>query len=111
ELGAGVGDQPAFGEALELTAEDLPGRGDDRPTVGPLQVAHDQDGSLVPWDRPNRVEVGLHLEVAVAGSPRRHLVALDRVHVDVDGEQVVAALGAVMSDLVKEMARGQALAL
>ena len=52
--------------------------------------------ALVPRDRPQRVEVGLHLEVAVAALPRRHLVAVDGLHVDVDGEQVVAALGAVL---------------
>ena len=34
-------------------------------------------------------------EVAVAALPARHRVAVDGVHVDVDGEQVVAALGAV----------------
>ncbi len=60
---------------------------------------------------PQRVEVGLHLEVAVAALPRGHRVAVDGVHLDVDGEQVVARLGAVLDDLVEEVARGQALAL
>ena len=45
-----------------------------------------------------RVEVGLEHEVAVAALPARHRVAVDGVHVDVDGEQVVAALGAVADD-------------
>ena len=58
-----------------------------------------------------RVEVGLHLEVAVAALPRRHRVAADGVHLDVDGEQVVAGLGAVLGDLVEEVRRGQPLAL
>ena len=53
----------------------------------------------------------MHLEVAVAPLPRGHLVAVDRVHVDVDREQVVAALGAVVDDVVEEVPRGQALAL
>ena len=43
-------------------------------------------------DEPQRVEVGLHLEVAVAALPRGHRVAVDGVHLDVDGEQVVARL-------------------
>jgi hypothetical protein len=44
----------------------------------------------------------LEHEVAVAALPRRHVVALDRVHVDVDGEQVVARLGAVLGHLSRK---------
>jgi hypothetical protein len=65
----------------------------------------------VPRHEPQRLEVRLHLEVAVAALPRGHLVAADRVHLDVDGEQVVAGLGAVLGDHVEEVARGQPLAL
>ena len=43
-----------------------------------------------------RGQVGRHDEVAVAALPRRDRVAVDGVHLDVDGEQVVAALGAVL---------------
>jgi hypothetical protein len=65
----------------------------------------------VPRDRAQGVEVGLHLEVAVAARPRRHRVALDGVHVHVHGEEVVAALRAVLGHHLEEMRRGQALAL
>ena len=58
-----------------------------------------------------RVEVGHHLEVAVAALPRRHLVAVDGLHVHVHGQQVVAALGAVLEHVVHEVRGGQALAL
>jgi hypothetical protein len=65
----------------------------------------------VPGDRSQGRHVGGKLEVAVAAGPRRHRVALHRVHVHVDREQVVAALGAVLGHLVEEVARGQSLAL
>ena len=57
----------------------------------------------VPGHRPQRRQVRLHHEVAVAARPRRHRVAVDGVHVDVDGEQVVAALGGVLEDDVEEV--------
>ena len=60
----------------------------------------------VPRDPAQGGEVGAHDEVAVAALPGRHRVAVDGVHVDVDGEQVVAALGAVRQDLVEEERRG-----
>jgi hypothetical protein len=42
------------------------------------------------------------LEVAVAALPRADGVAVHGVHVDVDGQQVVAALGAVLEHGVEE---------
>src|SRR3712207_9203387 len=53
----------------------------------------------------------LEHEVAVAALPGRDLVALDGVHVDVDGQQVVAGLGAVLEDLRQEVRGVQPLAL
>ena len=87
------------------------GEADHVAAVVPLEVGHQQHGALVPRDRAQRVEVGLQLEVAVAALPGRHRVAVDGVHVDVDGQQVVAALGAVLGDLVQEVRGGQPLAL
>ena len=52
-----------------------------------------------------RGEVRRHHHVAVAGLPARHRVPVDGVHVDVDGQQVVAALGAVRDDVVDEQPR------
>ena len=71
--------------------------------VVPLDVRHQLHRGLVPRHRPQRVEVGLHREVAVAARPRRHLVALHRLHVHVHGEEVVAALGAVLGHVVQEV--------
>jgi hypothetical protein len=58
-----------------------------------------------------RLEVRDHHEVAVAALPGRHVVAVDGVHVHVDGEQVVASLGVVLHDFVEEMPRRQSLPL
>ena len=103
--------QPRSCEPRELAAQDLARGGDHVRVVVPGEVGHAHRRGLVPGDHPQRVEVGLEREVAVAGVPRRHRVALDRVHVDVDGEQVVAALGAVLGDLLEEVVRHQPLAL
>jgi hypothetical protein len=77
----------------------------------PFEVGHHERGRLLPRHKPERVEVGPHREVAVAARPRRHLVAVDRVHVDVDREQVVAALGALLGDDVEEVPGREPLAL
>jgi hypothetical protein len=84
---------------------------DDRSAVAPVQVGHAQRRAGVPRDHAQRVEVRLHLEVAVATLPRGHRVAGDRVHLDVDGEQVVARLGAVGDDVLDEVVRVEPLAL
>ena len=62
-------------------------------------------------EQPQRRPVGHELHVAVAALPRRDGVAPDGVHVDVDREQVVAALGAVLERDVEEVAPVQPLAL
>ena len=111
QLGRADGLHAALLEALELRAQDLARGGDHRAAVRPLQVGHAQRGPWVPRDPPQGLEVGLELEVAVAALPRRHRVAVHRIHLDVDGEQVVARLGAVAEHLFEEMARRQALAL
>jgi len=65
----------------------------------------------VPGDAAQRAEVGRHREVAVAARPGGHLVPVDGVHLDIDGEQVVAALGAVLHHLVEEVPGVEPLAL
>ena len=111
ELGGGQRAPAALGEPVELGLEDLARRGDDRRAVVPVQVGHAHRRAGRPAHRPQRAEVGLHLEVAVAGLPRGHRVAVDRVHLDVDGEQVVAGLGAVLDHVLHEVRADQPLAL
>ena len=99
QLGAGDGDVAEVGGALHLLGEDRPRRLYDGLVVGPDQVAlHHRGGREVRKD-PEGVEVEHELHVAVAAVPRGDRVTLHGVHVDVDTEQVVAALGAVAEHL------------
>ena len=104
ELGAGLRAPAALGQPVELARAGSGAARRPRRCRPPTQVRHQERGARVPRDRAQRVEVRLHLEVAVAARPRRHRVAVDGVHVHVDGQQVVAALGAVLGDVVEEVA-------
>ncbi len=111
QLGARQGHQPALGEPVHLPLEYLARRGDHRRAVEPGQVRDHQRRAGVPGDPAQRGQIRLHDEVAVAARPGRHLVAVDRVHVRVDRQQVVAPLGVVLHHLGQEELSGQALAL
>ena len=65
----------------------------------------------MPGNDPQGVEIGSEREVAVAALPRREVVAGDRVHLDVDAEEVGARLGSVVEDVFEEVDRAAALAL
>ncbi len=71
ELGAREGLQPSVFEAAKLAAQDLPRRSDDLGAVLPLDIGEQHHGALVPRDGPQRVQVGLHHEVAVAARPTK----------------------------------------
>ena len=111
ELGAGQRDHPALGDPVQLGLEDRARRLGDRCVVEPDQVALHQHAARQVGQQPDRVVVGHELHVAVALLPRGDGVAVDGVHVDVDREQVVAALGAGLQRDVQEVLRVQALAL
>ena len=111
ELGARVGAPAALGQARELPAQDLARGGDHVRAVEPGDVGQAHHRALLPGHGAQRVEVWLEQHVAVAALPRGHRVALDRAHVDVDRQQVVAALRPVLGHLVEEVRRRQALAL
>jgi hypothetical protein len=64
-------------------------------------VAQHQRGPSSHGDAAQRRKVGLHDEVAVALLPAGGLVARHRLHVDVVGEQVVAAVRLVMGASTK----------
>src|SRR5690606_40527725 len=55
-------------------------------------------GAVDPRGDPQRRQVGPAPEVAVAALPGGVLEALEHVHVDVDGQQVVAGLDALRSE-------------
>ena len=111
ELGARERLEPAVGEPLELRPQDLPRRCHDGRAVAPRQIGEAERRALVPGHEPQRAQVGLHLEVAIAALPRGHRVAVDRVHLDIDGQQVVAGLRTVLEHGVEEMRRGEPFAL
>ncbi len=73
-----------------------------------LHVAEHQRGLLEPGTCAQRREVGLHDEVAIALRPARRLVAGHRLHVDVVGQQVVAAMRLVMRAIRRNTAPGSA---
>ena len=66
-------------------------------------VAEHQRGAFEPGHAPQRREVGLHDEVAIALVPARRRVARHRLHVDVVGEQVVAAVRLLMRAVEEEL--------
>jgi len=110
QLGAGTRAPAALREPGELAAKDLARGREHVRAVVPDHVGDAHRGSLLPGHAAQRVEVRAHHKVAVTALPGRHREALDGRHVNVDREQVVAALGAVLGDLVDEVAGDQALA-
>ena len=110
QLGTDVGHQALLGEPVDLVVQDAARRRGDRAAVGPGQVGHHQRGARQPRDEPQRGEVGRHHHVAVTGLPARHRVPVDGVHVDIDGQQVVAAFGTVGGDILDEQPRRHPLA-
>ena len=113
QLGAGERHQALLGGPRGLRPQDLPRALGHRGVlvVEPGQVAHHHRGAGQPRHRVHRVQVEDELHVAVAALPRADGVAVDGVHVDVDGEQVVAPLGAVLEHRVEEELRMDPLAL
>ena len=92
-----------LGGALVLRDQDLARRGDDRAAVVVGDVADHQRRAVEPGDPAQRRHVGGDREVAVAVLPVGHLVAGDRIHLHVEGEQVVAALDPLLDHLVEEV--------
>ena len=72
-------------------------------------VGEHQRGAFQPRHAPQRRQVGLHDEIAIALVPARRRVAGHRLHVDVVGEQIVAAVRLLMR-AVDEILRLEALA-
>src|SRR5688572_10031347 len=55
------------------------------------------------------IEIGAKLEVAEALVPIRQFEAFLRLHLDIHGEQIIAAVRAVLGDGVHEIAPGETL--
>ncbi len=102
QFGAHVGHQPLVGQPGDLIVEDAARRLGYRLPVDPGQVRHHHRGSRQPRQQAQRGEVRRHDHVAVTGLPAGDRIPVDGVHVDVDGEQVVAALRAVSRHVLDE---------
>jgi len=102
ELGAGERGEPERRGPVRLCAQDRARRHADGRAVLEGEVALDQRRARPVREAPDRGQVELEHHVAVPGLPRRDLVPVDGVHLHVDGQQVVAALGAVPEDGVEE---------
>ena len=95
ELGAHHRSEPERRGPLHLRLQHLARRGLHGGVVVPEDVGEHERCALEPGDAPQGREVGDELEVAVALLPARDLVARHRVHLHLECEQVVAALGPV----------------
>ena len=109
ELGGHHGRHVHRRQALELALQHAAGGVVEQLMVVVEQVADDQRSALEPRDPPHGGDVGLEHEVAIALLPAGHLVAGHRLHVDVAGEQIVAAMRLLMRALA-EIAGMEALA-
>ncbi len=98
ELGAELRREAELRGPLHLALEHLSRGGVDRLAVVPEDVAEDEGRPFEPRDPAQRGEVRLEDEVAVPALPVGHPVAGDGVHLHVEGEEVVAALDAVLGD-------------
>ena len=106
-----MGVKPSARGPLHLRAQDLARRRADRRAVLPVHVAEDERRRLEPRDPPQRRQIGVEREVAVAALPARDRVPRHRVHLHLEREQVVAALdGMAGADLVDEELAVQPLA-
>jgi len=68
-----------------------------------LHIAQHQGGALQPGHQAHGGEVGLEHEVAVAALPAGGGIAGHRLHVDVVGQQVVAAVGFLVGAVEEEL--------
>ena len=103
ELGGEVGAHVALLEPGDLGLQDLPRRMRHLVVVVIEHVAQHQRGALEPRRACQGREVGLHDEVAVALLPARRRVAGHRLHVDVVGEEIVAAVRLLVGPADEEL--------
>ena len=65
-------------------------------------IAHHECGTVGPPAGADAGRVGDHVEVAVAALPAGVGIPLDRIHLHVDGEQIVAGVAAICERAVQE---------
>ena len=93
EFAGGHGVIAGLGRPLELAVQDR-ARGDRHRFVPLPGVAEHHRGAVEPRADAHRRQVRHEVDVAVPAGPVAEAVALDRFHLHVDGEEVVAGVGA-----------------
>src|SRR5438132_1588142 len=78
--------------AIVTAPEHLPWRGTHRSSVVPRHIAQHERGRLEPWDAAQGSHVGMQVEVAITAVPVGDLVTRYRIHLHVEGQELVAAL-------------------
>ncbi len=102
--------QTSLLQASQLRGQHRAGRlGDQLAVVMPVIADHER-GRRLPGQHAQRGQVGSHLEIAEAGVPVGDLETVERVHVEVHGEQVVAAVRALGQRGLEKVRRREALA-
>lgn len=71
------------------------------------EIAQDDRGGRRPRRDPHRREVGRHVEVSVTSFPVGVVVAGYRLHLHVNGEEVVTPVGASRAERVPTMQNGR----
>ena len=110
ELGGAPDHEAPVGRPLDLAPQHLAGRDLDGGAVGVGEVAQHHRRARHPGQLHQGGQVEMTDDVAVAEVPVGEGVAGLRVHVDVDAEQVVTRIHAVVHDVVEEEAARHALA-
>ena len=95
---------------LYLPAQHRPRRHGRGPVRGVVDVAQDQRRAVQPGRPPQRLHLRRQVDVAVPLLPAGEGVPGDRLHLHIDGQQVVAGVGAAIGDLVEEELGVEALA-
>ncbi|MNK80249.1 hypothetical protein D3C87_999520 [compost metagenome] len=88
----------ALTQALDLSFQDRPGAVRQvLPMVMVEHIAQHQRRAFQPWHLAQGAHVGLEYKIAVAFAPTGRGVTWHRLHVDVVGQQVIAAVGFFMT--------------
>ena len=102
--------EAAFLEPIQLAAQHRArGFSHGRP-VGVPEVAKDQRRTGKPGHQPERGRIGQHLKITETRIPIGDGKPIQRIHVEVDREQVAAAMGSVGHHRLQKMACVETLA-
>jgi hypothetical protein len=61
----------------------------------------------LPWKNSDRAGVGAHREITEASFPIREFESVHRIHFDIHGEEIIATVGAVLSDALEIKRRSE----